>query len=232
MANIIKRAAFKLMEQTLAAQANVLAIRTWNPTSMYEIDLYLPTVDMGKWKSIHRLKCKVDEFEYRDYTPAWWEAEKGICTLYVETGHNGAGSRWAQRIRPGDQVLVGPAHAAPLPAKQGKVLALADGSALGHVLGLKQLTYPEEHPLEAAVFLPEDYQIPTALIHENPEVEFIAKSDGSSLESLENWIGTKDLREYSSIYIAGYIPMVRELRKKLKTRANQNATIYAHGFWR
>ncbi|RYF48769.1 MAG: siderophore-interacting protein, partial [Cytophagaceae bacterium] len=101
-----------------------------------------------------------------------------------------------------------------------------------HVLGLKQLTYPEEHPLEAAVFLPEDYQIPTALIHENPEFEFIVKSDGSSLESLENWIGTKDLREYSSIYIAGHIPMVRELRKKLKTRANQNATIYAHGFWR
>ncbi|RYF56719.1 MAG: siderophore-interacting protein, partial [Cytophagaceae bacterium] len=43
MANIIKRAAFKLMEQTLAAQAKVLAIRTWSPASMYEIDLYLPT---------------------------------------------------------------------------------------------------------------------------------------------------------------------------------------------
>ncbi|SFC75972.1 siderophore-interacting protein [Spirosoma endophyticum] len=232
MANIIKRAAFKLMEKTLAEQANVLAIRTWNPGSMYEIDLYLPTVNMGKWTTIPRLKCKVDEFEYRDYTPAWWEAEKGICTLFVETGHNGAGSRWAQRVQPGDELMVGPAHAAPLPSKKGKVLGLVDGSALGHMLGLKQLTDPGEHPLEVGVFLHEDYQLPNALSLDNPEFEFILEPERSSLDSLENWTRTKDLSEYSSVYIAGYIPMVRELRKKLKSRVPQNTTFYAHGFWR
>lgn len=216
----------------MAVYANVLDIRIWNPKSMYEIDLYLPTVDMGKWKTIPRLKCKVDEFEYRDYTPAWWEAEKGICTLYVETGHNGAGSRWAQRVRPGDQLIVGPAHAAPLPPKPGKILGLADGSALGHMLGLKQLTYSEEHPLEVAIVFHEDYQLPTPLSRENPEFEFIVKPEGTSLESLENWAQAKDLSDYSSIYIAGHIPMVQELRKKLKSRADHNTTIYAHGFWR
>lgn len=232
MANIIKRAAFKLMEKTLAEHANVVDVRTWSPASMYEIDLYLPTVDMSKWKTIPRLKCKVDEFEYRDYTPAWWEAEKGICTLFVETGHNGAGSRWAQRVRSGDQLLVGPAHAAQLPPKPGKILALADGSALGHMLGLKQLTCAEEYPLEVAVVFQEDYQIPTLLRGENPEFEFIVKPEGTSLENLESWAQTKNLSDYSSIYIAGHIPMVRELRKKLKSSADPNTTIYAHGFWR
>ena len=216
----------------MAAHANVLDIRIWNPRSMYEIDLHLPTVDMGKWKTIHRLKCKVDEFEYRDYTPAWWEAEKRICTLYVETGHNGAGSRWAQRVQPGDQVIVGPAHAAPLPAKPGKILGLVDGSALGHMLGLKQLIDPVEHPLEVGVFFQEDYELPTTLSRENPEFEFIGNPQGSSLESLENWVYAKDLSNYSSIYIAGNIPMVRELRKKLKSIADPNTTLYAHGFWR
>ncbi|WP_461115284.1 ferredoxin reductase domain-containing protein [Spirosoma jeollabukense] len=230
MANIIKRAAFKLMEKTLA-YANVLDVRTWNPATMYEIDLYLPTVDMSKWKSVRRLKCKVDEFDYRDYTPAWWEAEKGICTLYVEAGHEGAGSRWAQRVRPGDQIIVGPAHAAPLPAKPGKVLCLVDGSALGHVLGLKQLTDPTDYPLEAGVFLHDNYQIPATLSRENPEFDFIVNPEGNSLESLNQWSYSKDLSNYSSIYIAGYIPMVKELRKKLKIRADRYATIYAHGFW-
>ncbi len=232
MANIIKRTAFKLIDKALAQYANVLDVRSWNPASMYEIDLHLPTVDMARWKTIPRLKCKVDEFEYRDYTPAWWESEKGICTLFVETGHNGAGSRWAQHVQPGDQVIVGPAHAAPLPVKPGKILGLADGSALGHMLGLKQLTDPEEHPLEVGVFLNEDYQLPAGLSRENPEFKFILEPEGNSLESLENWTRTKDLSEYSSIYIAGFIPMVRELRKKLKSRAHRNTTMYAHGFWR
>ncbi|WP_198174958.1 hypothetical protein [Spirosoma arboris] len=102
------------------------------------------------------------------------------------------------------------------------------------MLGLKQLTDPVEHPLEIGVFLQHDYQIPIELRHENPEFEFIRQPEGSSssLDTLENWTRNKDLIEYSSIYIAGYIPMVRELRKKLKTRTHYNTTIYAHGFWR
>lgn len=231
MANIVRRAAYTLMEKTMATHAKVLDIRIWNPATMYEIDLYLPNVDMRKWQSIHRLKCKVDEFEYRDYTPAWWEAEKGICTLFIETGHKGAGSRWAQRIQLGDWIVVGPAHAAPVPVRPGKVLCLVDGSALGHVFGLKQLTDYVEQPLEVGVFFQENYQIPTTLSSENPEFEFILNPQGSSLDSLAQWSLSKDVSEYSSIYVAGYIPMVRELRKRLKIRLNRDAKIYAHGFW-
>lgn len=230
MANILVKAVSNLMDQLLSPSP-VVAVRAWEPATLYEIDLHLPTIDFNKWNTIKRLKCKVDNLQYRDYTPALWDAEKKVCTLYVEAGHNGAGSRWAQSLQTGDEVLLGLAHAAQLPASEGKILCLADGSALGHCLALKQLTSRDDYPMDVAMVLHDEYQIPSSLLEENPDFEFIANQQGDRMDVLEKWYLSKDLSSYNSIYIAGYIPMVTGLRKKLKATPKVRAKIYAYGFW-
>lgn len=230
MANILKKAAAGLLERMLTP-AHVVNVRAWQPATLYEVDVHLPSVDMGQWNTIKRFKCKVDSFEYRDYTPALWNAENKICTLYIEAGHNGSGSRWVKRLQTGDQILVGVAHAASLPTQDGKLLCLADGSALGHFLGLKQLTDRQKHPMDVAVFLHDDYQLPPSLLANNAEFDFIVKPGGHCLSALEQWCTTKELSVYTAIYIAGYIPMVTGLRKKLKATPGVTARIYSHGFW-
>ena len=230
MTNILKKAVSGLLEK-MFTPSEVIDVRAWQPATMYEVDVFLPTIPMEKWDTIKRFKCKVDDFEYRDYTPATWNAETKVCTMYIEAGHNGAGSRWIRQLKKGDDVILAPAHAASLPAQQGKVLCLADGSALGHFLGLKQLTDPGKYPIEAGIFLHENYEIPTALVQNNPEFEFITKPHGNSCDVLEQWFMSKDLSSYSSIYIAGNIPMVRTLRKKLKALPGVHAKISTYGFW-
>ncbi|PLK42622.1 siderophore-interacting protein [Emticicia sp. TH156] len=230
MANILAKAVSNLMDQLLSPSI-VVGIRVWKPETLYEIDLHLPTTDFNKWNTIKRVKCKVDNLEYRDYTPALWNADKKICTLFVEAGHNGAGSRWAQNLKTGDEVLLGVAHAAQLPATDGKILCLADGSALGHCLSLKQLTNRESYPLDVAVVLDHNYQIPSSLVNDNPDFEFIANPQGDATDVLEKWYLSKDLSCYASIYIAGYIPMVTGLRKRLKAISGIKAKIFAYGFW-
>ena len=230
MANILKKAVSGLLEK-MFTPAQVIGIRVWQPATMYEIDVHLPTVSMDKWDTIKRLKCKVDDLAYRDYTPALWNAEKKVCKMYIEAGHNGAGSRWVQQLKVGDEILFGDAHAAQLPAKEGPVLCLADGSALGHFLGLKQLTDRNKYPMDVAVFLHDNYQIPASLLEHNPEFEFIVKPDGNSLDTLMQWCMSKDLSKYTSIYIAGYIPMVTGLRKKMKAIPEVHARIFSYGFW-
>ncbi|GAB3279000.1 hypothetical protein GCM10027347_53530 [Larkinella harenae] len=230
MANILKKAAAGLLEMMLTP-AQVTDVRAWQPATLYEVDVYLPTVNMEKWNSIKRFKCKVDAFAYRDYTPALWNANRQVCTLYIEAGHQGAGSRWVQQLHTGDEIFLGVAHAAPLPTQVGKILCLGDGSALGHFLGLKQLTDRTNYPLEAAVALHDNYQLPTALLKNNPEFEFIIKPQGDSLTQLAQWYASKDLSAYSSVYIAGNIPMVTGLRRKLKAMQDVHARIYSHGFW-
>lgn len=231
MANAIKKAVFSLVDKAFTQEGYVLEVRKWEPATMYEIDFYMPETDMTKWNTIPRIKCKVAEFEYRDYTPATWDAEKKICTVLIETEHNGYGSAWAKNLQSGDTILFAPAHAAPLPAKPGKIFCFGDGSAVGHFLALKQLTDRKNYPLEVVVFLNEAYIIPDTFLTANPEFKFIMLPQGRSLDSLSLVAEKNPLSAYTSVYIAGYIPMVQGLRKIFKKNQNLSARLFAHGFW-
>ncbi|MBE9462745.1 siderophore-interacting protein [Dyadobacter subterraneus] len=231
MANGLKKAVFSLLDKAFTQEGFVQAIRKWQPETMYEIDLHLPDVDMAKWTTIPRLKCKVAEYEYRDYTPATWDVKKRTCTMLIETDHNGFGSAWTKNLSVGDIILFSPAHAAQLPSQSGKIICFGDGSALGHFLALKQLTNRKEYPFEAVVFLNENYWLPDFFIYENPEFTFVMKPGTDSLDSLHQYSGNKTLSDYSAIYIAGYIPMVTGLRKIFKKNPYLTAKIFAHGFW-
>lgn len=231
MANLVRRVASSLLDK-IGAQAQVLAVRAWQPRTMYELDLHLPTVDMAKWTIIPRLKCRVAEekFEFRDYTPATWNVAQRTCTLYIEAGHQGAGSRWIQRLHPGDTVVVGPAHAEKLPAAPGRVLALGDGSALGHLLALKQLTSRLDYSLDACVALPDEYQLPGHLQEANPELALLPTANVQA--TLENWLHAQPLSSYRSIYLAGNMGLVANLRRQLTAQPALTARLYVKGFWR
>jgi NADPH-dependent ferric siderophore reductase len=231
MANIISKAIFGLMEKALG-YGEVVAVRRWNPATMVEADLYMPDIDVSEWNTIKRLKTKVGECEYRDYTPALWDAQRGVCTIYAETGHQGTGSSWANNLKKGDTVLFAPAHATVLPAQKGKILGLGDGSALGHFLALKQLTNRRDFPMDAVVFLTDNYQLPKKLVKENPEIQFIAGTPGNSLKALLSWTENNDLSQYVSIYIAGNTSMVREAKKILRYKNEVSARLYSAAFWK
>lgn len=230
MANILKKAAAGLLEKMFDS-ARVTAVRAWEPATLYEVDVHLPFADMEKWDTVRRVKCKVGLLEYRDYTPAVWDAGTRVCTLYIEAGHEGTGSRWVKQLKPGDEILLGAVHAAQLPARPGRVLCLGDGSALGHFMALRQLADREKFPLETAILLHDGYRIPEPLLRNHPEIDWLADPGNHGWEALETWCLAKDLQAYTSVYIAGYIPMVTGLRKKLKTVPGMQARVFAHGFW-
>jgi Siderophore-interacting protein len=230
MANVLKKAMSGLFDKMLSS-ARVIQVTRWQPNTMVEIEVQIPGLNMEKWKTIHRVKCRVGALEYRDYTPSCWNPQKGTFKLYVEAGHDGAGSRWAQEIKAGDEILLGAVHAAQIPTKEGRILCLVDLSALGHALSLKQLTDQSKFPLEVAVFLHEAYTIPETLTSENPEFEFLYKENEHNIPVLEEWLMAKKLSNYESICIAGNTPMVSQLRKKLKAIPEVEACILAQGFW-
>jgi NADPH-dependent ferric siderophore reductase len=230
MANILKKVAGGLLERMLST-ATVTAVRAWRPATLYEVDIHIPSVDLTQWHTIKRLKCRVGLLEYRDYTPARWDAVAQTGTLFIEAGHEGAGSRWVQQLQVGDKLLMGAAHAAPLPAHAGPVLCLGDSSALGHFLALQQLTNREHYPMDAAVYLQEDYEMPASSAMHPCGFDLLRRPAAKSTDVLEQWFLKKDLSLYTSIYIAGQISMLSGLRKKLKAMPQVQARIYAHGFW-
>ena len=187
MANVLKKAVSGLFDKMLN-HAEVVGVNRWEPGSLVEIEVHMPSLNMEKWKTVHRVKCRVGELEYRDYTPACWDSSKSTFKLYVEAGHQGAGSRWAQHIKVGDDILLGAVHAAQIPSKEGRVLCLVDLSALGHAFSLKQLMDQSKFPLETGVFLHEQYQIPESIQQENPGFQFLYHPNEHNVVVLENWI--------------------------------------------
>ena len=231
MANVVAKAVMGVLEKMFSC-AEVVAVRKWKPGTMVEIELHIPGVDMGDWKSIKRLKTKVGECEYRDYTPADWDAERSVCTMYIETGHEGTGSNWGNNVKRGDEVLYGPAHATVLPSKPGRILGLGDGSALGHFLALKKLTGRQDYPIDVTVFLADDYVLPKKLVSDNTEFEFITNAGGNAFKALAASAARRDLGLYTSIYIAGNSGMVRDLKKMLRYRDEVTARFYGAEFWK
>lgn len=230
MANLVKKTLSTLLDK-ISAPGRVLAVRPWAGQTMYELDLHLPTIDMTKWMTIPRLKCRVEphNLTYRDYTPATWNPNLGICTLYIEAGHLGAGSRWVQRLVPGDSVWVSPAHAEKLPATPGRMLALGDGSALGHILALKQLTSRSIYPLDACVAIYEQHQVPSGLQTDHPDMALLPTAQVEM--TLTDWLYGRSLSDYTSVYVAGNMKLVASLRRQLKTKPELQARFYVTGFW-
>jgi len=231
MANIIKKGFFSLVEKAFTQEAYVTGAKKWDPANFYEIDLLMPGTDMTKWNTIPRIKCKVAEFEFRDYSPAFWDAEKKTCTILIDAGHAGHGSTWAQDLKPGDQILFSPAHAAHLPSVPGKILCIGDASALGHFLALRQLTNAHDHQLEIMILQNDQCTIPVSFAAGHPELELIPVKNTNSTDQYHHLYENKILADYTTVYLAGYIPMVTGIRKILKKDPQLNARIFAHGFW-
>jgi hypothetical protein len=87
--NKLKRKAGELFESRLLQTGTVLDVRPWTPSTLIEIDLHLPLVDMQQWEQVPYIKFRVDNFTFRDYTPSGWDAETRTCTIYIDAVHNG-----------------------------------------------------------------------------------------------------------------------------------------------
>ena len=230
MANILTSTVDNLVEW-IGSKGEVLAVTIWTPATFYQIDLHLPATDMAKWTTIHRMKCRVAQFAFRDYSPTQWNAANRTCRLYIEAGHNGPGSNWVRSLQPRDTVTYTISPTQPVPTNAGKILCLGDGSALGHFLALKQLTDRSSFPMEAAVVLNEKLQLPQSLRNDDPEFTFLTETIEMAGEKLYQWLAQKPMLPYSSIYLNGSIPMVQHLRRKLKAIPNLNAKLFVQGFW-
>lgn len=230
MANILKGIVGNLIDK-MTSSAEIIDIRVWNPNGVYEIDVHLPMLEMDKWKCVKRLKCKVGELKYRDYTPACWDDKTQICTLYIDAGHEGVGSKYIRQLQIGDNLIFSAAHSTPTPSQAGRILCIADASALGNSLALKRLTDRANYPLDAVTFFEQDTQIPLSLKEKNPEFEFLMAALEDKIKILDQWCESKDLTVYTSIYITGSSSMVRKLRDRLKSNSAVKARIYASGFW-
>ena len=225
--NILKQKAVAFFERGMAKTADILDVRHWHNRTLVEADLHIPDANMHKWDAVQHIKVKVAEYTYRDYTPALWDADTRTCTLFIDAGHSGPGSAWARSLSPGDRLTylgIGPTPHKPVPGVG--VYCLGDSSTIGHFLALEQLAEGKS-PVHGAL----------CLTNGRHQAEFsqyfrtaLQPVNGESYHSLRAWL-TEHPVSGGTVYIAGHIPTVIQLRKYIKRLDGFKGTVKAQGFW-
>lgn len=226
-----RKKADALLTPALLQAGHVLAVRKWVPASLVEIDLHLPHIDMT-WDSVPYIKFRVDDFTFRDYTPSRWDADQRTCTLFIDTGHNGAGSKWAADLKKGDRVYYFKAERTNhTPNPQTCTVGLSDLSGLGHLLALQQMSMPTGNFAGSV------------LLNERQHLKIFRESFGSCLqpiegqgeagnESLLQWvIAQKFHPDQTVFYIVGNNRLVSKLRRSVKEYGLLSSQIKVKGFW-
>lgn len=227
--NILKKKALGLFEKQFGRNAKILEVRAWNPATFYEVDLHMPEVDMNKWHSVQHMKCKVAEATYRDYTPAHWDAETQTCTLFIDAAHDGYGSKWAAGLKAGEEITyLGISTTFTKPLSAASLLCLGDSSAIGHFLALEQLA--GRGNVSGALVIKEPAHRNAFQNFFDSALQAIPQQASDNIDNLHNWLVEQSLNNVA-VYLAGNVPMVVELRKKIKALPGFNGSVKVQGFW-
>lgn len=227
--NIVKKKALQLFEGQFGKTAYVLEVRSWTPATFYEVDLHLPGVNMYKWTTVQHMKCKVGEGSYRDYTPASWSPEIQTCTLYIDAAHDGVGSKWASSLKKGDEICyLGIGSTMVKPADHGLSLCLGDTSSIGNFLALEQLA--GRGNVLGALVISEEHHRKEFTDYFDTLIQAIPQKLSSNIDNLHNWLKTQRWTG-DTVYIAGNVPMVTGLKKRIKALPDFNGAVKVQGFW-
>jgi NADPH-dependent ferric siderophore reductase len=228
----IKKRAGRLIEPTLLKHGQVLEVRTWEPGTMIEVDLHLPSADMRQWTDVPYIKFRVDDLTFRDYTPSGWDADTHTCTLYIDAAHNGPGSNWARRLQQGDKVHYLKVDTTKhVPDPTNLIVALGDQSSMGHFFGLQQLVYPVTRFMGAVTIPNGNHRRLFGEYFRSP-LEPVPVSGNDSYERLMNWVsGQGFCADHTYFYLAGNNQLVSSLRRSLRELGFNASHIKVKGFW-
>jgi len=231
--NKLAHATVGLLERKWLKTATVLAIRVWDPATFFEIDLHLPDCDMSKWQEVQHMKCRVSPMVYRDYTPSGWDDETHTCTLFIDGGHEGPGSRWVKELKVGDNVSylgIGSSHHQPASGK--RLVFLGDETTIGHFFALHQLAGKQARVEGAIVLTHKHHQHEFSDYFSHLGLQALNKDGTGRYGQLEKW--AEELKadgQDTVFYLAGYSPAVVRLRKLLRGKGFTGSQIRSQGFW-
>ena len=221
-----------IVEKLFVKSGEIKAVRAWSGGNLHEIDIHLANVDFEKWDKAQSIKCRISALHYTDYTLAMWDSREKICTLYIDTSHNGQGSTWAKNQCAGDPfyyVKIEPEKHYPITGK--RLVFIGDQTSVGHFCSLQQLASKNT---KISGFIAVNNQQTADDFYQNCvwlPLQAISVQNDIYYQTKE-WLKINYTEKDNFVfYVVGGAELVICIRRLLKTYGVAGSQIKSKGFW-
>lgn len=221
-----------IVEKLFVKPGEIMAVRVWNGCNLHEIDIHLPEVVFEKWDKAQSIKCRISALHYTDYTPAMWDNKEKICTLYIDTSHNGQGSIWARNQRAGKPFYYAKIEAEKHCPIAGKHLFfIGDTTSIGHFCSIQQLANKNAEISGFIAF--GDTQTAGDFSENCPWLPLQAITIQNDIYyQTKEWLNANQHQKDKFVfYVVGSAELVVSIRRLLKTYYIDGSQIKSKGFW-
>lgn len=229
MISSIPRWVGDLFESTLRPNAKVL--ETSYISSQIKRIRFQGNISKMNFQIGYANVLRVSETEYRNYTAAYHDKEKGIVDIIFHIHTNGVGSDYFDALKTGDETYIGPSRGKKLydPGIKNQFF-FGDETSLGVACALLPLLKKNNQQFQFYFELDEENKnVPAFLGLENFAV---FPKDGSFRN--EKWINYLPLFKTdewtnANFSLVGNVKSVQAFRKILKHKTQ--GKIYSQGYW-
>ncbi|WP_162903431.1 siderophore-interacting protein [Taibaiella koreensis] len=182
-----------------------------------------------------KIEFRVNDTDYRHYTPAYFNKEEGICDVLFYLHDQGPGSRWAGLLQPGEETkLMGPGGRMRFDRRAGVHILYGDETSLGLFQCIATEAANHKLPYFCIAEMDSSHQhwaqlIPvkaTAVVKHAAFKAYNAKN--LFQEWLQDYQGPK---EEMAFYLSGDARALQEFRKGLLNMGFKSSQVQSDPYW-
>ncbi|MDA6069452.1 siderophore-interacting protein [Flavobacterium sp. AC] len=177
---------------------------------------------------------RIDDTNYRNYTPSKWNSAQGWFEVIFHIHKNGPGSYFVENLKPNDQVTVGLPRGFEFFKKEEKYhFFYGDETCISVFKSIKdEINAGENNYLGILELDASTAEIPKML---GLEVDIVQKTNIKAEFAIEmlNKLDPKiwDLWQHGQFYLMGNAKSIQAFRKVLKEKGVLNKKIYTQPYW-
>jgi NADPH-dependent ferric siderophore reductase len=181
------------------------------------------------------IKIRVNDLDFRYYTPSYFNREKGICQLLVYLNKKGPGSNWAETLETGDEVkLLRPEGGIRFDHEASHHFFFGDETSIGLFNSLKDIALREDKEYFGVLELSEENQasLDALKLMVDTVTSHIDNPAGNAIAWMEDmhpdcWAAWKDAR----FYLTGRAASIQRFKIYLQQKGVSNDQIKTAAYW-
>lgn len=212
----------------------VSVLTTDMPSPDIKIIVFKGVFPHVKFKIGQAIVIRIDETNYRNYTPSKWDSQAGTFEVIFHIHNNGPGSNCIKNLKPNDKITVGLPRGFAVYNKSAKYHFLfGDETCISVFKSMKEeINRTGNNYLgileldETSIKIPEKLGIAVDVVQKTQNKAELAIQLLNELDA-EIW----DLWQYGYFYLMGNAKSIQAFRKVLKAKGILNKNIYTQPYW-